>query len=465
MILGQRPQIFRKRLRIQIGFLIGILVVGLVQTPVLGQDLTVREFSLQMAQEFAITHSYERKKTQLDIQTAQKQRNETLAIGLPQVETTVGYINNLKLATILIPNFFQGKPDEMIPVQFGTQHNTNVNFLVSQLIFNGSYFVGLQASKIYKQLADQNDERTKLNVLETVTNTYYLILVAEESEKILSSNLSNLEKTLYEINEFYKEGFVAETDADLVQISVTKLKNALQAIKRQKEVALKLLKFQMGLDLDEEILLTDKLSGILETIDITELNNTAFSLENNIDYSLLKTQERLSEMELKNQKMRYLPTVSAFFNFQWNAMRNSFNFFTSDEKWYQTQLLGVNINIPIFRSGSQKAQVQKAAIAVEQARNAKQQAAEGLSLEAARAQSELDSAYENYTHTLANMKLSNKVYDVTLIKYKEGVASSMDLTQAHDTFLFAQSEFIQAMSILLTAKNKLDRLNNNYKGI
>jgi outer membrane protein TolC len=243
---------------------------------------------------------------------------------------------------------------------------------------------------------------------------------------------------------------------------VTRLKNSLQTIKRQQEVALKLLKFQMGLDLNEKILLTDKLDGILENIDMDSLHSTGFSLENNIDYNLLKTQEQLSEMDLKNEKMKYLPTVSAFYTFQLNAMRNSFNFFSSDEKWYQTQLLGVNVNIPIFKSGSQKSRVQKAAIAVKQARNAKQQAAEGLSLEAARARSDLESANENYIHTLANMKLSNKVYDVTLVKYKEGMASSMDLTQAHNTFLISQSEFIQAMSILLTAKNKLDRLNSNY---
>ena len=462
MINRKRSNYFRKHFQFLTSLVIGILAAGLAPGPVFGQDLTVREFSLESAQEFAVTNSYDRKKSQLDIQTAQKQMRETLAIGLPQLESSIGYMNNLKLATVLIPNFFEGKFDEMIAVQFGTQHNTNVNFMVSQLLFNGSYFVGLQAAKIYKQLANQNHERTKLNVIETVTNTYYLILVSTESEKILSGNLSNLEKTLYEVSELYKEGFVAETDADLVQISVTKLKNALQTINRQKDVALKLLKFQMGLDLNEEILLTDKLDKILERIDLDTLHSTGFNLEDNIDFNLLKTQERLTEMDLKNEKMKYLPTVAAFMTFQWNAMRNSFNFFNSDEKWYQTQLLGVNVNIPIFKSGAQKSRVQKAAIAVEQARNAKQQAAEGLSLEAASAQSDLDSAYENYSHTQANMKLSNKVYDVTLVKYKEGVASSMDLTQAHNTLLLAQSEFIQAMSILLTAKNKMDRLNSNY---
>jgi outer membrane protein len=290
-----------------------------------------------------------------------------------------------------------------------------------------------------------------------------LILVSEESLNILSSNLVNLEKTHYEIRELYNEGFVAETDADLVQISVTQLKNSLQSIKRNIDVAYKLLKFQMGLDLTEEIALTDKLEEILLRIDMEKLQNMEFELNQNIDFQLLNTQERLSELDLKNEKMKYLPTVAAFYNFQWNAMRNTLNFFDFNEQWYRTQILGVNITFPIFKSGSQKAKVQQAALAFKQAQYSKKQAAEGLELEAARAKADLDSAYDNYVNTKANVVLSKKVYDATLIKYREGVASSLDLTQANDKYLVSQSEFIQAMSTLLTAKNKLDRLSNNFQ--
>ena len=441
---------------------IGVFISVMFPNTVLGQNSTFREFSLLSAQEFAAKNSYDSKKSQLDIFTAQKMMKETLSAGFPQIDSSVGYFNNLKLATILIPNFFEDKLDEMIPVQFGTQHNANVNFTVSQLIFNGSYLVGLQASKVFRQLADQNHELTKLNVIETVTNTYFLILVSEESERILSSNLSNLKKTHYEIKELYNEGFVEESDADLVQISMTRLKNNIQAIKRQKDVAYKLLKFQMGLDLNEPIALTDKLEDILQRIDLQKIKDTEFKLAQNIDFKLIETQEKLSELELKNEKMKFFPSVAAFYNFQLNALRNKFNFLNFNEKWYQTQMLGLNVNIPLFKSGALKARVQQVAISLEKTRYAKQQAAEGLVLEAARAKANLDSAYDNYVNTKDNMKLSKKVYDVTLIKYKEGVASSMDLTLTHDKYLMVQIEFIQAMSELLTANNKLNRLNNNY---
>jgi len=442
---------------------IWIINAGLFSSLVHAQSKAVREFSLQSAQKFAVESSYETKRTRLNIQAAQKKVRETVLTGFPQLSSAIGYMNNLELATVLIPNFFEGKFDEKIPVQFGTQHNANVNFTLNQLLFNGSYIVGLKTSKIFRQLADRNHEKTQLDILEIVTNTYYLILVAEESERILSSNLENLEKTHYEIRERYKEGFVAETDADLVQIGVTKLKNGLQAIVRQKEIAYKLLKFQMGLELDEQIVLTDKLEDILQQIDISETEDAEFSLEQNIDYRLLETQEKLSEMALKNEKAKYFPTISAFYSFQWNAFRDDFNFFNFNENWFRTQILGININMPIFTSGVQKAKVAQASIALEQAQNAKIQASQGLVVEEASARLDLDTAYENYLNTKENMELSKKVYDATLFKYNEGVASSLDLTQAHDQYLAAQSDFIQAISGLLTAKNKLDRLNSNYQ--
>jgi outer membrane protein TolC len=441
-----------------------MMTVGLLSNLIYAQSADVQGFSLRSAQEFAVEHSYDIVRSQMDILAAKKKVRETVSSGFPQINSTIDYMNNLKLATVLIPNFFEGKFEEKIPVQFGTRHNVTAGLTLSQLVFSGSYFVGLKTSKIFRQLADQNYTRTQLEILETVTDTYYLILVSEESERILSSNLANLEKTHYEIRERYKEGFVAETDADLVKISVTKLKNSLQAVARQKEVAYKLLKFQMGLDLSDQIALTDKLEDVLQQIDISKTANAEFDLDQNIDYKLLETQEKFSEMAWKNEKAKYFPTVSAFYSLQWNAFRDEFNFL-SRKRWFETQVLGVSISIPLFTSGMQRAKVAQASIALKQARTARIQASQGLTVEAASVKSALDSAYENYMNTKENMGLAQRVYDVTLIKYNEGVASSMDLTQAHDKYLMAQSEFIQGMSGLLAAKNKLDRLNNNYQVI
>jgi len=426
------------------------------------QAAEVKKFDLKTARDYAVEHSYDAKKSHLDLETARQKLKETVASGLPQISANVNYNNNLKLATSLIPNFFEGKFEEKIPVQFGTQHNATANIQVQQLIFNGSYFVGLQTSKLYRSLAEQGVERTSLNVQEAVTTSYYLILVAEENERILQSTLANLEKTYAEILEMNKEGFVAETDADLIQIALTQLKNGLQTVQKQKDMAAKLMKFQMGLDLDEPIALTDTLEDILRQTDVGRSIQAEFKIENNIDYQLLSGQEKLTEMALKNEKSRYLPSVSAFFTYQQNAFRDKFNFFSSGNRWFPMQVLGVNVSIPLFKSGSQSAKVAQASLALDQARNAREQVSQALLLEAEQTKIRLSSAQENYVNMKANLKLSQKVYEATLAKYKEGVASSMELTQANDKYLQSQSDYFQALSELLNAKNKMDRLTNNY---
>jgi len=419
-------------------------------------------FSLVEAQKFAVENNYDTLKSQMDVTVTEKRIRETVSAGLPQISTSLGYTNNIELVTMLIPDFFND-PNDMIEIQFGTQHNATLNLQVQQLVFNGSYFVGLATSRIFKRLATEGLKRTKLDVMKTVSQTYYLILVSQESERIIQRNLQNLEKTLYEVRELYKEGFLEETDADVIQISVTALKNSLQNLQKQTETVYQLLKFQMGIDLSEEIKLTNSLEDIISEQDIKKALSGSFDLEDNVDYRLIQTQEKLVEMNLKNEKAQYWPTIGAYYSLSYMAQRNKFSFLNFEEKWYRSQVVGVNLNIPVFRSGVQKARVQQASIALDQARQTTLQVSQGLLLEEAQAKNALSSAYESYINVKDNMELSKKVYDKTLIKYQEGLASSTDLTQANDRYLAAQASYIQALSELLGAKNALDRLRNDYQ--
>lgn len=439
----------------------GMMLMVLMIPGATGSEST-RTFSLSEAQEYAVEHNYETLKSEMEVRVTEKKIRETLGAGLPQVSSSLGYVNNLELVTVLIPDFFND-PNDKIAVQFGTQHNASLNLQVQQLVFNGSYFVGLATSRIFKRLATEGLERTKMEVMETVAQTYYLILVSQESEKIIQGNLQNLEKTLYEIRELYKEGFVEETDADVIQISVTALKNSLQNLQKQTKTVYELLKFQMGIDLNEGIELTDTLDDVISEMNIRAALEGGFDLENNIDYRLIQTQERLAEMNLRNEKAQYWPTVAAYYSLSYQAQRDKFSFFNFDEKWYRSQVVGINLNIPIFKSGMQKARVQQASIALDQARQTTVQVSQGLLLEEAQAKNALSSAYESFINIRDNMELSKKVYDKTLIKYQEGVASSTDLTQANDRYLAAQGSYIQALSELLGAKNALDRLHNVYQ--
>ena len=322
--------------------------------------------------------------------------------------------------------------------------------------------MGLQASKIYLNLMEQNLKRSQLDVEETVTQTYYLILVTEENLRILEESLQNLEKTHYEIEESFKEGFVEETDVKQLQISVTQLKNTINTVKRQIDVTYKLLKFQIGIDLDKEITLTEKLDEIVDKVNVPDLISREFVLQDNINYRLMTTQLNLARMNLQNEK-GFLPVISGFASYQRNAQRNAFNFFDKDKDWYKTTIVGVNVGLPLFTSGSRLYRAQQAQIAIRQAEINRIKAQQGLLLQYDQSKTNLIANLENYKNANNNVGLAKEVYDITLEKYHEGVSTSMELIQAHNQYLTAQSGYITAKSELLNAKSKLDKLLDNYK--
>ncbi|MBI9039324.1 MAG: TolC family protein [Bacteroidales bacterium] len=446
----------------QLKFLFLIIIIGgtlLIKQTFAQESL---KFTLNEARNYALLNNYDIKNAIIDKEIAQKKIWETTAIGLPQIESKLEYSDYLKIPTQLIPGEFFDKPGEFIEVQFGTKHNITASITATQLIFNGSYIVGLQTAKTFLSLSDQELQKTQINIKETITETYYNILVAEDSKEILSSTIDNLQKTKYEVSEMYKEGFVEETDVDQINLSLTNLKNSLNSINRQIEIAYNLLKYQMGIDLSVKIKLTQNLDEILEEINFDAIIDQQFVLANNLDFKLLTTQESLMHLNLKNEKTKFLPSLSAFYSHSRNAQREEFNFTKSGELWFPTTLIGLNLNLPIFSSGMKRAKVNQAKLDLEKVRNSKLQAEQGLELEVSRARATLISSLENYRNAIDNVNLSKKIYDKTIIKYSEGVATSTELTQERNQYLSNESDYINTLSILLNAKNKLDKALNNY---
>jgi outer membrane protein TolC len=261
-----------------------------------------RTFSLEEAQNFAIENNLNIKNAEADVKIARKKIWETTAIGLPQVNGTVNYTDNLSLATVLIPDFFGGNPDEMIEVQFGTQHNASASITATQQIFSGPYIVGLMAARVYRQLSEQNLEQTEINVKELVTRNYYLILLSEEIRKTLLKNYNNTLKTYKETKAMFKQGFVEETDVDQLKVTLTTLDNSVNSMERQVKASKNMLKFQMGLDLEVLVSLTDSLNGILGKINLQLPGGNDFNIDNNIEYNIMETQIELASLDLKRQK-------------------------------------------------------------------------------------------------------------------------------------------------------------------
>jgi len=420
-------------------------------------------FSLKQAQEYAVKFSTDTRNSRLDVAIAQKKIWETTASGLPQLSAAISYRDNLKIPTTLIPAQFLD-PDagegEFIGLKFGTQHNATVDVTASQLVFNGSYIVALQASKVYLRLAENQQEKKEIDVRETVANTYHLVLLAEKNRQILGSSLENLRRTWQETEAMHRAGFTEATAVDQLQLAVSDLENTLATTERQIETAYRLLKLQMGVDQDRAVVLSDTLPSILAGMDAALPAPGDFDLKRHIDFRVLETQETSMAMLLKREKAEYLPTATAFFSLSRSAMRDRFTFFAKGGDWYPATILGVNLSLPVFTSGSRPARVAQARLELEKTQNLKKQVADGLKLAAAQARSDFAAALEREKNTGRMAALAQRIFDDTRGKFSQGLAGSMELTQAHNQYLNAESGHSQAVVQLLDARLRLDKALN-----
>ena len=422
---------------------------------------TTLKLSLSDARSKAREHNYDIRSKSVDISVAREQIREAFRSGLPQVHSDVSFANNLELATQLIPNFFEGRPDELIEVAFGTKYSTGINVKLEQLIFSGTYWIALKSAKVFEQLAEENRELTELDALESVSATYYLALVTRENREILAASLENLNQTLAETRARYEEGFVEETDVDQLRISVARLENEIRAADRQLDIAEKLLNFQMGVNLDQELMLTTPMDELVTGI-LANASDRRFDLDRDATVKVARTNETISELNWRNEKFQYWPKLSGYLNYNWNAQRDSFNFLSDEEGWYRSINFGIKLEFPSFTSGMQKSRIRQAKLALKQSRIATRQVEESRKLAFIQTRTALDTAEDQYRTARDNLALSARVFDRTRIKYGEGMATSMDLIQAHDQYLSQKGNYIEALSTLLDAQNGMDRMVGSY---
>jgi outer membrane protein TolC len=457
-----------------------LIVAGFLLTFSALQAQDMMDLSLDQACKYAQENSPTLKNAQVDVEIAKKKIWETTAIGLPQISGSVEYQNFLNIPTSLLPDFISPSvygvllqeglitPAQMpsasdaqfFPVQFGTQHNASFGTTLSQLIFSGQYIVGLQASKVFGSMSEQSLQKNQTDIRYSITETYCLILSLQENTSLLDSNLLSFKKLLNESEIMYKQGFVEEINVDQIRLNVSTLENAVSSLRRQIEGASMLLKFQIGMPMTQQIRLTDNLEGIMngKTMVLTE---DAFNPTGSIDYQIMETQVKLQQLSLKREQSTYLPSLTGFFSYSNKAMSNKFNFFSGDQSWYPTTLVGFKLEIPIWSSGIRHSKVQQAQLNVEKSITTRNMVSESLKLQYEQARISYLSAIDKYNHEKQNVNLTNKIFEKTMIKYREGIASSMELTQAQMQYQTSQSNYFAAMFELIVAKNKMEKLLEN----
>lgn len=435
-----------------------------------------KSMSLQETVDFALKNNADIKNAQIDILIAKKKIWETTAIGLPQIAGKISYQNIFNVPEISFGKYLDptalpmgnGAPPfpyitaldvinaykDAPPMKLGVAENFTFDLTLSQILFSGEYLVGIQASKTFKLISEQGVKKAENDVRELVSNTYQMVLMLEKNKNILDTTLINVTKVVNELTEVKKAGFVEESDVDQLRLTESNMKSAISTLVRQIEVVKNLLKMQIGLPSEQQIILTDKLDELLLKADMTM--QVEFNASNNIGYLMLETQEKLVKLNLKRYQAQCLPTVFAFFRHQEMDKEPAFNFNPKN-------VLGVAVDIPIFASGMRHAKQQQVKLELEKIKNSKENVSKALSLEYTQALAAYNNAKEKYVNEKQNVDLAKRIASNTLKKYRNGIATSLDLAQTQTQALQVQISLTQAAYELLSAKNKIDKILSGTK--
>ena len=434
--------------------------------------------SLAEAKEKALIMNRDAQLSALALEKAERVVKETLAIGLPQVNASASFQNFLNVPTTVLPDFISpavysvliaedlvpdgsGGTPGFIPAQFGTNYTASAGASLSQLLFNGSYLIGLQAAKSYVEFSKIQKVRKDLDVKESVAQAYYTALLSAKNTSVLRESAITLDAMLKDMDAMYAEGFIEEQDVMQMRLTLNTLKSQIQNSERQESLTKQLLNFQIGLPLEQELTLTDNLASLTTDPSTNALLATADpDLSLHPDMQLSDANVMLQNLRLKEQKSHYWPSLNGFFNYQKQAQRNEFNFFETDQEWFPSTVWGLNFSLPIFSSGMKHHQVVQKEIGVKEAVLMREQAESGLELSAERARSDYMFAIQHYETETENMSLAQTIRDRTRIKYQEGVNSSFELNEMENQFIQAQGRKIQASLNLLNALTAFQKAYN-----
>ena len=421
-----------------------------------GQEQT-QQLSLKEAINFAIENSYNTKASQNDILSAQKKVWETTTIGLPQISGKVDYQNFIKQPVTLADFDQDGTNEEFI---FGTKQNMNATVTLKQLLFDGSYLVGLQASKTYLKISEQANEKTEMLTKEAVINAYGNVLVTENSISILERNIKILQKNYNDARKIYENGLNEEEDVEQLEITLGNLKNQLNSVLRMKDIGYQMLNFSIGNAIETKLILTDSLDSLAEENISLALISQSFNVNNHIDFRITENDRETKRLMMKLEQSKALPTLSAFLNYGAQANSDSFSFLKSNQRWFDSSLLGVSLNVPIFSSFGRRAKTAQAKIALDNADLKLEEMKQRLSLEAQKAKNDYQISIDNYQTSKKNVGLAERIEKKQRIKFFEGISSSFDLLQAQNQLYSQQQNYIQSMLDVIAKKATLENALN-----
>ncbi|MCD9610363.1 TolC family protein [Tenacibaculum maritimum] len=417
--------------------------------------------SMQEAIDYAIKNSYTTKVAENDVKAAIKKRWETIATGLPQINGEVNYINNLKQPVSLLPGEIVNKEKgTFVPVTFGTKQTMNATVTLNQLLFDGTYLIGLQSAKTYLKISKQAKEKTILATKEAIINAYGNVLITEKTIEILERNKKVLEKNFNDAKKINENGLNEEEDVEQLEITLGNVESSLRNAIRLKGIAYQMLNLSLGNSINTKLVLTDNLDSLMLTNIDLELLTKTFNLEKHIDFRIAENDRKSKYLLMRLQQSKALPSLGAFLNYGAAANSNTFSFLDESQDWFKSSILGISLKIPLFSSLGRSAKTAQAKIALASADIRLEEIKQKLSLQAEAAKSEYQLSIENYETAKRNLQLAERIEKKQQIKFFEGISTSFDLSQAQNQLYSQQNKYVQSMLNVVAKKAKLENALN-----
>jgi outer membrane protein len=433
-----------------VGLLTTIVLTTALSATAMAQDSTkVHQLTAKGAVDYAKANSYQVKKALEDVRIQQQVNREVTASALPQVNGSFNLTDNIKLPTSLLPGeFFGGAPGTFIPVKFGVQYSSTLGADLSQILFDGQVFVGLQARKSAMDFARKNAEITEENIAVNIYKVYYQLLIAQTQVDLYHDNIVRFEKLFHDTREIYKNGFAEKLDVDKVSVTLTNLRTDSLKLKTQVNNGYLGLKVLLGMPIADSLVLTDQITEELVKKDMLD---TAFNYADRREYQLLQLGKQLNEYNVRRYTLSALPTVSAFGNYYTNAQRNEFDFFKGGA-WFQQSSIGLRVNLPIFDGNRRRALKEQARSAVRKTELDLQSLQLGIDNDVAASRNRFHDAVIAVDAQRDNVTLAESVFNQTQKKYEQGLGSNTEINQAQTDLRSAQTNLYAAVYDAVVAK-------------
>ncbi len=420
-------------------------------------------FTLDEAVNYALEHNYTVRNAVLDIETAEKQKWEATSFGLPQIDGTVDYQNWIKQAVTFLPaEIVGGPPGEFEEVVFGAKQNMNATVTLNQIIFDGSYIVGLQSANTFLKISNLAKEKTDQNIREAVINAYGTVLVSRETMSILEKNKAVLEKNLFETRALLENGFAEEQDFEQQQITLSNINNELNKATRLEFISKQMFNLTLGIPINQTVTLTENLENLALRSSDSDIISSQFDLKNHIDFKIADNKVEFGELLVKLEKTKGMPSLNAFVNYSQFANNDNFIFFENAGNWFDSSLFGVSLKIPIFSSLQRSSRTQQAKINLKQSEIDRNETSEQLKLQVSTAKNKYQFALDQFQTSSQNLILAERIAEKEQIKFFEGLSSSINLTNVQNQLFSSQQVYIQSILEIIYTKVELENALNLF---